>query len=100
MGLESFGNAAVEAMALDLPTIIFADGGGMVEHIDEGNTGFIVKDDDELSARIKTLMEDPGLRARMGAQASAAVRERYTPARAASAYRTLYTAALQARASV
>jgi glycosyltransferase involved in cell wall biosynthesis len=100
MGLESFGNAAVEAMALDLPTIIFADGGGMVEHIAEGDTGFIVKDQEELTGRIKTLMEDPDLRARMGAQGSAAVRERYTPARAAAAYRSLYTAALQARASL
>ena len=31
-GLESFGNAAVEAMALGVPTVVFADGGGLVEH--------------------------------------------------------------------
>jgi glycosyltransferase involved in cell wall biosynthesis len=99
MGLESFGNSAVEAMALGLPTIIFADGGGMVEHIEEGDTGFIVQDDNELTSRITTLMEDPGLRAGMGARASAAVRERYTPARAATAYRALYEAALQSRGS-
>jgi glycosyltransferase involved in cell wall biosynthesis len=97
MGLESFGNSAVEAMALGLPTIIFADGGGMVEHIEEGDTGFIVEDEDELTARIKILMEDPDLRARMGARGSAAVRERYTPATAATAYRSLYAAALEAR---
>jgi glycosyltransferase involved in cell wall biosynthesis len=99
MGLESFGNAAVEAMALGLPTIIFADGGGMVEHIQEGDTGFIVEDEDELTARIETLMEDPALRARMGARASAAVRERYTPVRSATAYRNLYAAARESRGS-
>ena len=36
MGLESFGNAAVEAMALGLPTIVFADGGGLLEHVEHG----------------------------------------------------------------
>ena len=47
-GRESFGNAAVEAMALGVPTIVFADGGGTTEHIDDGTTGFIVADDAEL----------------------------------------------------
>jgi glycosyltransferase involved in cell wall biosynthesis len=97
MGLESFGNSAVEAMALGLPTIIFADGGGMVEHIEDGSTGFIVKDDEELIARITVLMEDPDLRAQMGTRGQASVRERYTPGRSASAYRAVYFAALRAR---
>jgi phosphatidylinositol alpha-1,6-mannosyltransferase len=99
MGLESFGNSAVEAMALGLPTVIFADGGGMVEHIEDGDTGFIANDEDELAARITTLMEDPDLRCRMGGRGSAAVRERYTPARSATAYRSLYAAALESRGS-
>ena len=46
--LESFGNAAVEAMAAGLPTVVFADGGGLVEHIDDGQTGFVVADQKEL----------------------------------------------------
>jgi glycosyltransferase involved in cell wall biosynthesis len=99
MGLESFGNSVVEAMALGLPTIIFADGGGMVEHIEEGDTGFIVKDDDELTARITALMEDPDLRGRIGARGRRVVRERYTPVRSATAYRSLYDAAMQVRGS-
>jgi glycosyltransferase involved in cell wall biosynthesis len=99
MGLESFGNAAVEAMAFGLPTIVFADGGGMVEHIEQGRTGFIVRDDDELADRIRSLASDARLADRIGASASATVRARYTPARAAHAYRDLYDGALRSRAS-
>ncbi len=46
--LESFGNAAVEAMALAVPTIVFADGGGLVEHVDDGASGFIVSNQRDL----------------------------------------------------
>jgi glycosyltransferase involved in cell wall biosynthesis len=93
-GLESFGNAVVEAMALALPVIIFADGGGMVEHIDDGRTGFIVAGQEGLEDRLCTLLDDPTLRSRIGTAASTSVRARYTPERAIRAYRDLYAAAL------
>ena len=78
-GLESFGNAAVEAMAAGLPTVVFADGGGLVEHIDDGETGFIVADQHELEATLGRLLSDVELRRRTGERARRAVRSRYSP---------------------
>jgi glycosyltransferase involved in cell wall biosynthesis len=94
-GLESFGNAVVEAMGLGLPTVIFADGGGMLEHIDDGRNGFIVSTQSELERRLTELANDPDLRGRIG-NAARDVRAQYAPERAAQAYRDLYEKALQA----
>lgn len=95
MGLESFGNAAVEAMALGVPTIVFADGGGMVEHLQDGETGFIVSDQVELEEALRRLRREPDLRRRIGARAREDVRARYPLERAAKAYRALYAEAIQ-----
>jgi len=92
-GNESFGNAAVEAMALGVPTIVFSDGGGTPEHIDDGETGFIVDDEPQLHQALRRLLDDPALRASVGVAGRAAVRERYTPAAAAQRYERLYDAA-------
>jgi glycosyltransferase involved in cell wall biosynthesis len=96
MGLESFGNAAVEAMALGISTIVFADGGGLVEHIVDGETGFVVSDQAELEQTIRRLIADAEFRQRVGAQGHVAVRERYSIAEAARAHKALYADALQA----
>jgi glycosyltransferase involved in cell wall biosynthesis len=95
MGLESFGNAAVEAMALGLPTIVFSDGGGLVEHIEHTKTGFVVVDQDDLERTLTKLILEPELRQQVGADARASIRERYAPARAAIAFRALYADALR-----
>jgi glycosyltransferase involved in cell wall biosynthesis len=87
---ESFGNAAVEAMALGLPTVVFADGGGLLEHIRPDRTGFVVANGNELVPVLRRLMADPGLRQVIGKQARDSVRKRYTLDRAAQAYRELY----------
>ena len=50
---ESFGNAAVEAMGVGLPTVVFADGGGLVEHVIDGETGFVVRDQAEFVQRLR-----------------------------------------------
>ncbi|MBA2504687.1 MAG: glycosyltransferase [Thermoleophilaceae bacterium] len=94
MGLESFGNSAVEAMAVGLPTIVFADGGGLVEHIEDGRTGFVVNDQQELESALARLAGDRQLRASLGKAASADIRARYTLAASGLAYRCLYAAAL------
>jgi glycosyltransferase involved in cell wall biosynthesis len=94
-GRESFGNAAVEAMALGVPTIVFADGGGTIEHIEAGRTGFVVEDDAELHRTLSRLLDDPELRNSVGLAGRAAVRERYTPAAAAKRYQALYATAAQ-----
>jgi glycosyltransferase involved in cell wall biosynthesis len=95
-GLESFGNSAVEAMLLGVPTIVFADSRGLVEHIEDGKTGFVVADQHELRQRLELLKSDPSLRHEVGALGRETVRERYTPARAAAAYRDLYASVFPA----
>ena len=94
MELESFGNAAVEAMALGLPTIVFADGGGLLEHVEHGRTGIVVETQSELEQVIGRLMSDDALRAELGAQARLTVRARYSLRRAADAYDAVYAEAI------
>jgi glycosyltransferase involved in cell wall biosynthesis len=93
-GLESFGNATVEAMFLGLPTIVFADGGGMVEHIEDGVTGFVVSDQHELEECLRRLRDDAELRLDVGSRARTAVTARYTPGVSAASYRALYASVL------
>jgi glycosyltransferase involved in cell wall biosynthesis len=93
MGLESFGNAAVEAMAVGVATVVFADGGGLPEHIDSGRTGFTVANEKELVSVVRTLCDDAELRARIAVQGQEAIRARYTIAAAIKAYDRLYASA-------
>lgn len=94
MGLESFGNAAVEAMGSGVPTIVFADGGGTVEHIDDGSTGFVVADERALEAVLTRLLDDrQQLGPKLGERGREAVRSKYTPLDAARRYEDLYASA-------
>jgi glycosyltransferase involved in cell wall biosynthesis len=99
-GLESFGNAAVEAMACGLPAIVFRDGGGLTEHIRHEETGFIVDDQAALEDVLRRLIDDGELRDTVGRRAAASVRERYTTERAALAYKALYAEALASRPTI
>jgi glycosyltransferase involved in cell wall biosynthesis len=94
---ESFGNSAVEAMALGVPTIVFTDGGGIIEHILNGETGFIVEDKDDLEATLRSLMHDAVLRRKIGESGRAAIRTRYTLDMSGEAYEDLYASALSTR---
>jgi glycosyltransferase involved in cell wall biosynthesis len=96
-GKESFGNAAIEAMATGVPTVVFSDSPGLLEHVEDERTGFVVETQDELVEVLQRLRTDAKLRADIGQRGGAAVRERYTPARAARAYEQLYASALAAR---
>ena len=87
---EAFGNAAVEAMGVGLPVCVFADGGGLTEHVTDGETGYVVSDDQELVERVHSLVHDPELRARLGEAARAAVRSRYGLAATVGRYEHLY----------
>jgi glycosyltransferase involved in cell wall biosynthesis len=89
---ESFGNSAVEAMGVGLPTIVFADGGGLTEHIVDGETGFVVRDQAELVRRVAELALDDKLRAQIGAAAREAVRLRYSMDAMVDRYLELYEA--------
>ncbi|MEO0129929.1 MAG: glycosyltransferase family 4 protein [candidate division WOR-3 bacterium] len=60
---EPFGLALLEAMALGIPSIVFADGGGAVDILGDG--GIIVNSVEELARAIERLKEDSELRERL-----------------------------------
>jgi len=94
MEMESFGNAAVEAMGVGVPTIVFADGGGMIEHIDDGRTGFVVAHEQELNALVTRLLDDREQLGRaVGERGREAVRSKYAPVDAERRYEQLYLSA-------
>jgi len=74
---DTYGNVVVEAHASGLPTIV-SDAGGPRDLVEEGKTGLITRalDATDFTAAIRRLLEDPPLRAAMGANAREAVRER------------------------
>jgi glycosyltransferase involved in cell wall biosynthesis len=92
--LESFGNAAVEAMAMGVPSIVFADSLGLREHIESDVTGLVATDQADLARSLQRLIRDRELARRLGAAGRSSTRQRYTPERAARRYRRLYASAL------
>lgn len=96
---ESFGNSIVEAMAVGLPVAVFADGGGLVEHVEDNVTGFVVDGVPDLAQRLERCLAHPELRAEIGRRAAAHARTRYTLANMVGSYDRLYEAALGARAA-
>jgi glycosyltransferase involved in cell wall biosynthesis len=91
---EGFGNSLVEAMAVGIASVVFADGGGLLEHISDGRTGLVARDQRDFEGRLGELVEDSSLRRRMGQAASAFVRSRYTVEDAAAGYARLYSLSL------
>lgn len=88
--LESFGNAAVEAMACGLPTIVARSSPGLVEHVSDGESGFVIDDVDDLRIRLEQLVADEALRDRLGTRARHYVRTTYTMERAVERYDAVY----------
>ncbi|MEI6032990.1 MAG: glycosyltransferase [Verrucomicrobiae bacterium] len=74
---DTFGNVVLEAQACGLPVIV-SDVGGPRDLVHHGRDGFITKalDPGELAGAIRRLVEDPSLRASMGAAARARVESR------------------------
>lgn len=77
--IESFSMAAVEAMAMEVP-LIATNVGGIPEVVDDGITGIIVPpaNVDALCEAIKYLIQNPGIRFRMGQNGRVRVLERFT----------------------
>ena len=94
---EPFGMVAVEAMACAVPVVASAVG-GQVDTVVDGVTGVHVppRDPDRLAKVVRRLLENPSLRASLGAAGLARARSRYSWARVAAAtldtYRELLVA--------
>lgn len=72
---EGFGNALGEAMSAGLPAVGYRSSPAVNELIEDGRTGFLVEDGVEpLRAALRTLMEQPDLRVRMGRAAHEAMK--------------------------
>lgn len=87
---EAFGNAIVEAMGVGLPVVVFGDGGGLLEHVEDGRSGIVVRDESELVARLADLVRDGDLRNLLGEAAREFVTSRYGLAAMADRYDALY----------
>ncbi|MBK7672419.1 MAG: glycosyltransferase family 4 protein [bacterium] len=95
---EAFGLALIEAMATGLPTVS-ADCDGVLDIVEEGITGLMVppRDGERLAVATARLLEDAGLRARMGAAGRARVLAHFTAERMAKDLERLYADAVARR---
>ena len=92
---ESFGMAALEAMACGTP-VVASDVGGLSFVVRDGETGYLVPENDPhmLAATIGCLLNDPALRARMGKRGAEVARE-YAWSRIADEMEKLYDSVKQ-----
>lgn len=73
--LETGGTVILEAMAMELPVIIFSERCGSTELIEHGVNGFLVTSESEAFGLIDTLSGDVALRERVGRAARATIVE-------------------------
>lgn len=92
---ESFGLAALEAMACEVP-VVASNVGGLPEVIDHGLTGFLhpPADLDGMAASALSLLTDPGLHQRIAGAARQRVCERFCSDRIVPMYEAYYEAVL------
>jgi L-malate glycosyltransferase len=88
---ESFGLAALEAMACEVP-VVASNVGGLPEIIEDGVTGFVCPPDDLdlMAERAIDVLTDPTMRAGIGAAAAALVRSRYCTGMIVPLYEAAY----------
>jgi len=70
---ETCGSVIMEAMAMQLPVVVFPGDVGAAELIRDGENGFLVDSESAALARIEQLAADPALRARLGRAARATI---------------------------
>lgn len=88
---ESFGLAALEAMACEVP-VVASNAGGLPEVIEHGVTGFThpVGDADAMAESAVALLTDPDLHQRIAAAGCRSVRERFCVDRIVPLYERVY----------
>ena len=92
--VETFSNAALEAMSMSLP-VVLSDIGGAREMVETGREGYIVPagDQEALQAKLQALCVDAAARHAMGAAARARIDRDFTFARMVGAYRAIIASA-------
>lgn len=58
---EAFGISALEALALNVPLLVFEDAGGPLEFVIHEKNGFIVKDEKDLCEKMIRIIDHPSL---------------------------------------
>jgi len=83
--------SAIEAMLAGRP-VVATDVGSVSELVEEGVTGLLVppNDPEALAGAIRTLLEDPDKRERMGARGREIAREHFTAEAMAQRFESLY----------
>lgn len=96
---ESFGLAALEAMACELP-IIASRVGGLPEVVDDGETGFLspVGDVDKMADDVVRLLSDKKFRRQMGRRARESAISRYSTDKIIPQYIEFYERIIQSAA--
>jgi glycosyltransferase involved in cell wall biosynthesis len=90
---EGFGNSLVEAMGVGLPSVVFSDGGGLLEHVSDGHTGLVAVGQEDFVGKLERLVADPAARRRIGDAGRNAVRSRYGLEQSLNGYLRLYAGA-------
>jgi glycosyltransferase involved in cell wall biosynthesis len=95
---ESFGLAALEAMACEVP-VVASRVGGLPEVIDHGVTGFLHPLDavDEMAESAVSLLTDEPMRRAMAERACRRVREHFCAERVVPMYEACYGASITPR---
>lgn len=88
---DAMPNAVLEAMAAGLP-VVASDNPGNRAAVVDGETGFIVKTEIALLERCQQLIDDKGLRVRLGAAGRSRVAREFSLERMISGLSSLYSA--------
>ncbi len=77
---EGFGMVLIEAQSYALPTISFDITTGPRDIIEDEKSGYLIKDNNlnEYANKLKTLMQDENLRAKMGAKSKEIVKSKFS----------------------